>query len=382
MHKALGLILIFCLSPQAFAQKAKLKCAVKPPTAKSCTLQKNTTAGLADEAAKIKEVCAKDEFSEEYLEAYMLISSVTSFERVFNDRQESIKHSNEALAKSKSVLEKMLAGQYKEQSLLAKKYQDGWKKIAQLKKTGNKKLIEIELEKVAEIEDKFTEKFGDDDAIHLGSTPNELKLQIKKTEKELQHLQKQQDILTKMKESLDGLENKENQNRAIISTHINMKVEDIKKRKTFTDCGLSPQEIHAILLYTAEHYGTLNRALRENSEVELSKYQPIIDAINSGLSKLQSQKGMVKRGADLPKEIEEMHCKGCIVTYDAYTSTSIEDGFEGSAMFVIQSKNGKYVAPLSDNANEEEVLFAPGAKFKILNVKKIPDGKQFTMSEQ
>ena len=77
-----------------------------------------------------------------------------------------------------------------------------------------------------------------------------------------------------------------------------------------------------------------------------------------------------------------MHCKGCIVTYDAYTSASAEDGFEASHMFVIQSKNGKYVAPLSESAGEEEVLFAPGAKFKILNVKKVPDGKQFTMSEQ
>lgn len=131
------------------------------------------------------------------------------------------------------------------------------------------------------------------------------------------------------------------------------------------NCGLTPAEVFALVDYTESGFEKLNKALRSPPVPE--KYRLYRDVLNTALTKIKIFSGEVKRGAEsLPEKVLAQHKPGKTVTYQAFTSTSKDSGFSGAVQFVIKSRTGRYIAPLSSSESEEEVLFPTGSRFKIL----------------
>ncbi len=142
---------------------------------------------------------------------------------------------------------------------------------------------------------------------------------------------------------------------------------------------LKKEEVMGIYSYTTNDiYRKLNSVLRKGSKApaaDKKKYKPIVKIINSGLSKLPKYKGKVVRfekKKSVSRFISAMK-KGAPKLFKAYTSSSKKKGFcwSGNVKMVITSKTGRYIAPMSAYKSEDEVLFAPGTKFKITKVKKV-----------
>lgn len=131
-------------------------------------------------------------------------------------------------------------------------------------------------------------------------------------------------------------------------------------------CGLSEEELSALKFYSNSGYGCLNSYLRSTDHRD-ENIDYMIQVMNSGLDKLPSYQGVVKRGASLPDSIREAHSVGTVLEYDAFTSTSTNHGFSGKDMFIIQSQSGKPIMGFSSHRSENEVLFKSGTKFKILD---------------
>ena len=110
----------------------------------------------------------------------------------------------------------------------------------------------------------------------------------------------------------------------------------------------------------------------------LEKYR---SNVYKAIDKIKKETSLVKRGADLPKEVLDQHCLNCVVEYKAFTSTSKENGFKRIHRFIIQSKTGRYIDPISSNPGEQEILFKPGTKFKVLKIQKNDKDIEFTMEE-
>ena len=146
-------------------------------------------------------------------------------------------------------------------------------------------------------------------------------------------------------------------------------------------CGMTPSEMAAISFYTNSGYGCMNSYLRTKDE-PFRNLDLLTQSLNSGLGKLPSYKGLVRRGGNLPDSLKSQHAKGSIVDYKAYTSTSTSDGFADSDdLFMIYSKNGKPIMSFSVHDDEFEVLFKEGTKFKILDVQPKGDKTFYIMKE-
>ena len=142
--------------------------------------------------------------------------------------------------------------------------------------------------------------------------------------------------------------------------------------------GLSETEYFAIRSYTGSGFRPINAGLRLGVKRKPDQFdiQPIVDMTDSGLSKLPNFTGFVNRGGELPADQRAQHTVGATVVYPAFTSTSRGNGFGSRDRFVIQSYTGKSIDRLSRFNNEEEVLFRPGARFKILHIENQAAGFQ------
>ncbi len=137
-------------------------------------------------------------------------------------------------------------------------------------------------------------------------------------------------------------------------------------------CGMSLYEYTAIQVYSVDGYSSINKALRgSHTDPLYQDIYPIIQLIDQGLDKLAPYQGLVKRGSDLPENVLKKHCLGCIVTYKAFTSTSTRDSFTEGYQFIIKSESGKYIAPISINRAEEEVLFKDNTRFRVVDIKPV-----------
>lgn len=149
-------------------------------------------------------------------------------------------------------------------------------------------------------------------------------------------------------------------------------------------CGMTTAEIWTIYNYTTSNYREINTALR--ADPVLPKYQNYRDIFNSALAKIKKFSGEVKRGASLPPQIFAQHQVGAVVTYPAFTSTSTAKAWSGAQQFVIKSKAGHYVEPISAHRGENEVIFPAGSKFKVLSIeptaKIFPDDSPATVEEK
>lgn len=164
-----------------------------------------------------------------------------------------------------------------------------------------------------------------------------------------------------------------------------------------SEYGATEAEITAVNKYTRNHYGIVNKAIwaagDKKRPVPLDAPTALFrDTLNSALAKASPYVGTVKRFSPLPKEVLAQHQVGKVITYDAFTSTSRVknwkwDGDEPQAnhRFVIYSaKQGKAVDSLSSSAEEQEVLFPAGTRFKVLS-RKLQKGKpglfEFVLAE-
>ncbi|EQC50508.1 ADP-ribosyltransferase [Bacteriovorax sp. DB6_IX] len=147
-------------------------------------------------------------------------------------------------------------------------------------------------------------------------------------------------------------------------------LEDYSKKLYNT---LLVEEVLGIYGYTTnDFYKHLNRTLRSGKVADKKKYGKLIDVINTGLDKLPNFKGEVVR-FEKKKSISRFGV-GKIKTFKAYTSTSKKKDFcwKGNVKFRIKSKTGKFIGMISAYKSEQEVLFPPKKKFKVIKVKKAP----------
>jgi hypothetical protein len=133
---------------------------------------------------------------------------------------------------------------------------------------------------------------------------------------------------------------------------------------------LSVEQVLAIYSYTSDGkyklYDDYNRTLRSRRASDKKKYGPAISMINNGLKVFPLYKGNVIR-FEKKKSVNSWGV-GKIKTFKAYTSTSKKKGFKwkGNIKMFIKSKTGRFVGFISAFPAEQEVLFGPNTKFKVL----------------
>lgn len=370
----------------AFSQKASLKCKKVVKASSSCPIKSSS---LADAAGEIVSACKKSSKNEITLAqakaavesgmTYVELQSVESFEENLKVTESALTEYQEGVKilenKISNYEELKAAYSLKRDPLIEKRkeLENAMKSIAD-KTTPEYNNSRNEWYSVTK---ELRSLYDSPDAIE--SSKEQYESRLKSSNQYLSNLEIQRkqyvekiEVLKKTsKEELDKLFIKD------VKEKIAELGQQMRSADKYRDCGFSDYELAAIGFYSGSGYIDINQALREKKSSSASEIQPVIDAINSGLDKIANHTGLVKRGVDLPEAILAAHCIGCIVTYRAFTSTSKEKGFSGEQSFVISSKNGKYIAPLSSSADEEEVLFKSNTKFKVLN--KV--GNRFTLVE-
>lgn len=146
--------------------------------------------------------------------------------------------------------------------------------------------------------------------------------------------------------------------------------------------GITPHEVAAIRSYTSGLFEHVNPLLRGNQNRfqkalkwgSFGLYSKALDAgcrlVASGLNRLPSYRDKdVYRAVYLPEEALAAYTPGREVTEKSFTSCSKSPDHTrpGDALFVIRSRDAKDVSKVSYNAHEEEVLFLPETRFRVLD---------------
>ncbi len=138
---------------------------------------------------------------------------------------------------------------------------------------------------------------------------------------------------------------------------------------------LVPYERFMVNIYTGHAFGPINNALRAGANGD-----PVLidaaDDLAESISKLPAYKGEVYRAVavesitdPVANLIRQRYRVGEIIDEPAFTSSSLQDDlFRGAIKFIINSRNGRVVGPMSAHADEREILFAPGTRFKVVEV--------------
>lgn len=135
---------------------------------------------------------------------------------------------------------------------------------------------------------------------------------------------------------------------------------------------LDAADIQAIRDYTGPGYVDINQALRGQIPMTPA-IQARIDALSGALNRLPDQPATMYRGEfrTSPAEISYFQNlkPGDPVTFDAYTSTSIDptQAFPGNVQYVITG-SGKNVEPWSSVPSELELLLDRGSTFEVVKV--------------
>lgn len=131
---------------------------------------------------------------------------------------------------------------------------------------------------------------------------------------------------------------------------------------------LTPEQQSAIRDYSDGGYRRMNEQLRDRTVADRIRRK--IDTLTSALDNLPDFRGDVFRGAtvDDPKLLKRYRRVGETITERAFVSASRSPSkaFSGNVRFYIISRHGKEIEEWSAYPDEEEVLFAPGAQFKVL----------------
>lgn len=135
-------------------------------------------------------------------------------------------------------------------------------------------------------------------------------------------------------------------------------------------CGLTAQEVHALQYYTMDGYSCVNGYLRAGVQGPVQGY---VDVLTSALAKLPAYRGFVSRGAVLPDHVYAKYEIGAIVDDKAFLSASTHE-MTGNAILTILSISGRAIMPVSLFPVENEVLFFPGTRFRVVLAKKAARG--------
>lgn len=141
---------------------------------------------------------------------------------------------------------------------------------------------------------------------------------------------------------------------------------------------MSEDELIALRGYTGSDYARLNQALRTADDAELRTLRAYIESATAALQKLPKYEGEVTRGMGFktPVTREEMQQfrVGSEWSDEGFLSCSIGAAFPGNVRMVVKSKSGVKIESFSLYP-EEEVLFAPATRFKVMEVTETHPGK-------
>lgn len=137
--------------------------------------------------------------------------------------------------------------------------------------------------------------------------------------------------------------------------------------------ALNVEEVLAIHAYTENaYYKGINKVLRGRgvTKAERERYTPIIDLMKSGLKKLPVYKGNVIRWVSWSETTLKRLKLGSNKVFKAFTSSSKKPNFtwSGNTKLKIKAIKAHFIGMISQFPTEEEVLFMPGSKFKVLKV--------------
>lgn len=138
---------------------------------------------------------------------------------------------------------------------------------------------------------------------------------------------------------------------------------------------LTAEEVAAVRAYTGSTYRTLNSALRGGRYSSDPHLQAYVDAAQHGLAKMPKYKGLSTRGMTLDdgklKAMLSTYRKGAVVEDSAFVSSSYGEraAFSGNVYMRINGKTGVNISQYSQYQGEREVLFMPGTRFQVDEVK-------------
>lgn len=136
------------------------------------------------------------------------------------------------------------------------------------------------------------------------------------------------------------------------------------------DALLTDDEYLSLQAYTSHLFREINPALRAGNP---SEWGTVVDEATHGLAKMREGgyqfAGAARRDASFDlKQLEELFPENGVFQDKAFVSSSAElDGvFPGNTQIQIVSKTGVNIKPLSHYQLEEEILFPPNTKFKVV----------------
>ena len=128
---------------------------------------------------------------------------------------------------------------------------------------------------------------------------------------------------------------------------------------------ISPAHASAIIAYTGNHYGPVNKEMRIGAMTQ--EQWDYAKALNDALDKLPPKPSVSVRGTTVPPAALALYQPGAIVEERAFTSTGKGKKFSGPHTFEIHGKTGRDVSKLSSHQSENEVLFKSGTRFKVVS---------------
>jgi hypothetical protein len=204
-------------------------------------------------------------------------------------------------------------------------------------------------------------------------SPNDLNrtINLNKIEAEDSSIDKFQDLFTKTSlseaEILNAIERRQNDINKILK-HVSNDVQKSKK-------------LHEAIKYYSIWYDQINIPLRSNKSPTgiAGKHYKILSS--STFKDLPRVEGIVFRATILKNEIFQKILQDKVYLDLGYLSASLKpqsalayiDNIgkleeSENVLMLIQSSNGRYIAPLSELPKEEEVLFSSGTKFALQKV--------------
>lgn len=132
--------------------------------------------------------------------------------------------------------------------------------------------------------------------------------------------------------------------------------------------GLTPEELVAVYGYTTNFYRDLNGTLRSLDEDALDELLPFLRAATSGLNGMPGVQGVFTRR--LPRArpaVDELLRPGNVFSDRAFFSSSLRSDLTRFGRKYVITIHGHSGAPVMDFSAfpEEEVLFAPGTRFRV-----------------
>lgn len=151
--------------------------------------------------------------------------------------------------------------------------------------------------------------------------------------------------------------------------------------------GLTEAEVAAIGLYTGIFYYEINQAIWSGKPLT-PKQELYLQVARRALSRLPANsQPLFRRAHDFPAAVSDAHQVGRELVYDAFTSTSTEPSYYDSlnkfrfVIFPASQSAGRAIAPISSFRGEEEVLYPPGTRFRVLSREQSGDSTSIILME-